>query len=73
MPQLIPIRDKYITLGQLLKLTGAVATGGQGKHFLQEYEIKVNGVRETRRGKKVYVGDQIDIENVGSFLIVSKG
>ena len=72
MAQSIAIDDEYITLGQLLKLTGAIDTGGQVKFFLSEYEIKVNGVSEARRGKKLYAGDQIEIETVGTFVIVSE-
>lgn len=72
MVQSIAIAGEYITLGQLLKVTGAIDTGGQVKFFLHEYEVKVNGASETRRGKKLYAGDQIEIENIGRFVIVSK-
>lgn len=72
MIQTLSIEDKYITLGQLLKLTGAIDTGGQVKFFLSEHEIKVNGVLEDRRGKKIYAGNQVEIETLGTFEIVSK-
>lgn len=72
MPESIAISDEYITLGQLLKLSGAIDTGGQVKIFLSEKEIKVNGISEARRGKKIYVSDQVEIESVGTFVIVSK-
>lgn len=72
MIQPITIDDEYITLGQLLKLTGAIGTGGQVKFFLSEHEIKVNGVLEDRRGKKIYAGNQVEIETLGTFEIVSK-
>jgi ribosome-associated protein len=65
----IPITTPYITLGQALKLSGAIDTGGQVKWFLSEFHIKVNGEDENRRGKKLYPGDTIEIETVGSFQI----
>lgn len=65
----IQIQSDYITLGQLLKLTGIVSTGGQAKFFLKEYRVKVNEEPEQRRGKKLYPGDLISIAGVGQFQI----
>jgi len=65
----ITIDTPYITLGQVVKLVGAVDTGGNVKWFLAEHEIKVNGELENRRGKKLYPGDQIEIESMGQFQI----
>lgn len=69
MPTKIQIQSDYITLGQLLKLTGIVSTGGQAKFFLKEYMVKVNEEPEQRRGKKLYPGDLISIAGVGQFQI----
>ncbi len=69
MPTKIQIQSDYITLGQLLKLTGIVSTGGQAKFFLKEYRVKVNEEPEQRRGKKLYPGDLISIAGVGQFQI----
>ena len=52
--KLIAIETEYITLGQLLKLTDCVSTGGQVKPFLQETAIRVNDQPENRRGRKKY-------------------
>ncbi|WP_025027509.1 S4 domain-containing protein YaaA [Caldalkalibacillus mannanilyticus] len=65
----VTINTPYITLGQLIKLVGAVDTGGHVKWFLAEHEIKVNGENENRRGKKLYPGDLIMIEGMGQFQI----
>ncbi|MBM7645536.1 S4 domain protein YaaA [Scopulibacillus daqui] len=59
----------YMTLGQLLKYIGAVSTGGQAKWFLSEYNVNVNHEPENRRGKKLYDGDHVEIENHGEFII----
>ncbi len=38
---------------------------------LQEYEVKVNGELENRRGRKLNVQDVIEIDGYGSYVIVS--
>ena len=51
----------YITLQQVLKLANLVETGGQAKYVIQNGEVKVNGAIETRRRKKIYPGDVIEM------------
>ena len=51
----------YITLQQVLKLANVVETGGQAKHVIQNGEVKVNGAIETRRRKKIYPGDVVEV------------
>lgn len=53
--------DEYITLQALLKEIGVIQSGGAIKAFLAENDVFFNGELETRRGKKVRVGDQITI------------
>lgn len=57
----IAIDTPTIQLGQLLKKADIIATGGQAKHFLLEVTVKVNGERETRRGRKLVPGDTVEI------------
>ncbi|MFC4619714.1 S4 domain-containing protein YaaA [Camelliibacillus cellulosilyticus] len=59
----------FITLGQLLKSVGLIDTGGQAKWFLSEYTTLVNGEPETRRGKKLIIGDKIDIAEHGTYIV----
>ena len=63
------IHTPYITLGQLLKLTDCIDSGGQAKAFLQQTKIVVNGTQDQRRGRKLVSGDQIKVEGFGTFLI----
>lgn len=70
--QNVAIHDEFITLGQLLKITDCISTGGQAKPFLQEVPIQVNGEAENRRGRKLYEGDVIEIEGYGSFKVGKK-
>lgn len=65
----VPIQTDYITLGQLLKQMDVIQSGGMAKWFLQEYTVIVNGEEEKRRGRKLYVGDQISIDGYGEFTV----
>ena len=70
VPKSIKLRkdEDFITLGILLKLAGIIDTGGQAKWFLSENAVLVNGEEENRRGRKLYHGDQILVQNQ-SFII----
>lgn len=59
------IQDEYITLGQLLKELGVIDTGGAAKWYLQESPVFINDEKEDRRGKKLYPGDLVKIEDLG--------
>jgi ribosome-associated protein len=50
-----------ITLDQFLKQAGIVGSGGQAKILIQAGEVLLNGVVETRRGKKLCSGDVVSI------------
>ena len=61
----IKIRDdeEYITLNVLLKLADIISTGGMAKIYLQENVVLVNGEEENRRGRKLYRGDVVEVDN----------
>jgi ribosome-associated protein len=56
----VEIKDEFIKLGQLMKLAGVVDSGLDAKIFIQDGEVSVNGEIETRRGRKLYDGDEVD-------------
>ena len=64
-------KENYITLGQFLKLQDYVQSGGEAKHRIGEFEIYVNGEADNRRGKKLYVGDSVEI-NGDRYVIESQ-
>lgn len=68
----VAISSEFITLGQLLKEEGIILTGGAAKWFLREHEVKVNGESEARRGRKLRVGDQIEISGIENVEIVAE-
>ncbi|RDI40868.1 S4 domain-containing protein YaaA [Falsibacillus pallidus] len=69
MENQIKIDTEYITLGQFLKLADVIQSGGMAKWFLSEYEVYVNGEQDQRRGRKLRAGDQIEIPDVGTFVV----
>ena len=58
----IVLRDDFIKLGQALKAAGLVESGVEAKIVIQNGEVKVNGVTETQRGKKLYDGDIVTFD-----------
>ena len=58
----ITIRDENKTLGQIQKLAGIVGIGNDAKKVIKDGMVKVNGEVETRRGKKLRSGDQVEFE-----------
>ena len=58
----IDIYSEFITLGQLLKLSRVVSTGGEVKAYLASNLVVVNQLEEKRRGRKLYKGDVVELE-----------
>ena len=58
----IILRDEFIKLGQALKAAGLVESGVEAKIVITEGQVKVNGVVEIQRGKKLYDGDIISFD-----------
>lgn len=53
----VEIHTDTIRLDQLLKLAGAVSTGGEVKRLVAEGMVLVNGVTETARRRQLAAGD----------------
>lgn len=68
----IVIDTEFITLGQALKLTDSISSGGMAKWFLHENDVYVNGEVDKRRGRKLFHGDVVNIPSVGRYVIVNK-
>jgi ribosome-associated protein len=65
----VKIHTQFIKLNQLLKWVNAAESGAAANHLIGEGLVKVNGEPELRKGKKIYAGDLVEIEQVGSFLV----
>lgn len=57
------ITTDFIRLDAFLKLCDAVQSGGHAKIVIQDGEIKVNGETCEQRGKKLRVGDKVELEH----------
>ena len=64
--------EEFITLQALLKELGIIHSGGAIKSFLTEHHVYFNGELENRRGKKVRIGDSIDIPDMKIQIILTQ-
>ena len=64
--------EEFITLQALLKELGIIHSGGAIKSFLAEHHVYSNGDLENRRGKKVRIGDSIDIPDMKIQIILTQ-
>ncbi|MBT6179576.1 MAG: RNA-binding S4 domain-containing protein [Deltaproteobacteria bacterium] len=51
-----------IRLDQFLKMAGVVESGGQAKVLIQSGEVTVNGEVDTRRKRKLRLGDVVELD-----------
>ena len=64
--------EEFITLQALLKELGIIHSGGAIKSFLAEHLVYFNEELENRRGKKVRIGDSIDIPDMKIQIILTQ-
>lgn len=60
--EIIKLRDEFIKLGQALKDAGLVESGVDAKEVIVQGLVVVNGEIETRRGRKLYDGDEVEFD-----------
>ena len=70
-PTAVPIVGATITLQALLKLAGAVDSGGEAKQWIQGGLVTVNGVRETRRRHALAQGDTVTLWDGRAWLVTA--
>ena len=63
---------EYIKLDQFLKLADVVSTGGQAKFLILDGQVKVNGLVEIRRGRKLYDGDRVEVDGDEMVVMVTE-
>lgn len=68
--EIIKLRDEFIKLGQALKAAGLVESGVDAKEVIVQGLVVVNGEIETRRGRKLYDGDEVEFD--GDKIIIQK-
>lgn len=60
--EIIKLRDEFIKLGQALKAASLVESGVDAKEVIVQGLVVVNGEIETRRGRKLYDGDEVEFD-----------
>ncbi len=61
---ILKLRDgeEFIKLGQALKATGLADSGIDAKELIQQGLVLVDGEIETRRGRKLYDGAEVEFD-----------
>ena len=67
----VEVTGEFIALGELLKLSGVVDTGGEAKNLIGTLAVSVNGEPESRRGRKLRPGDVVEITDGESLRVTS--
>lgn len=60
MESIFELKGEYIALCDLLKTTGIADSGGQGKAFVADGIVKVDGVIELRKTAKIRAGQIVE-------------
>lgn len=68
----ITIDTEFIKLDQFLKLAGIAGTGGHAKILIAEENVIVNGEVCTQRGKKLRDKDEVEVIDLGKYIIVNE-
>jgi len=66
----IEINPPFIKLEQFIKFANHVSSGGEAKIKIQSGEVAVNGEVCTMRGRKLFGGEKVTIENQSYEVIV---
>lgn len=64
----VTVREIPIELCQFLKFGGLAGSGGEAKQLIGEGGVLVNGAVETRKRRKLTIGDRVTVE--GQSIIV---
>ena len=62
------IIGEFIKLDSFLKAVNAVSSGGEAKMLIQDGHVIVNGEPESRRGRKLRLGDRV-VLGTNDFLV----
>ncbi|MCR4933918.1 MAG: RNA-binding S4 domain-containing protein [Lachnospiraceae bacterium] len=68
--EVITLKEDFIKLGQALKAAGFVENGVEAKIEITEGNVLVNGEVDTRRGRKLYDGDEVSFN--GQIIKIQK-
>lgn len=64
--RIVKIHKTPVELCKIVKFENLASSGGEAKHFIASGFVRVNGIVETRKRKKIRPGDTIEM---GEFFI----
>lgn len=53
-----------VELYKILKFENLAASGGEAKYLIADGFVRVNGEVETRKRRKIYPGDRVEMEGI---------
>ncbi|MEL6398750.1 MAG: RNA-binding S4 domain-containing protein [Leptolyngbyaceae cyanobacterium] len=56
--------EPFIKLDQFLKWQQIAQSGGEAKMLIHNGEVEVNGEMELRRGRKLFAGDVVTVDDL---------
>ncbi len=56
----VEITKEPVELYKILKFEGMASSGGEAKQVIEQGQVRVNGLIETRKRKKIVSGDVIE-------------
>ncbi|MDB9526681.1 RNA-binding S4 domain-containing protein [Oscillatoria sp. CS-180] len=59
-----PTQEPYIKLDQFLKWQQIAQSGGEAKMLIHNGYVEVNGEMELRRGRKLFPGDVVTVDDL---------
>ena len=68
----VSVKPPFIKLSQFLKFANVISSGGEGKNYILDGLVLVNGEVCTQRGKKLYNLDIVTFENQEYRVIISE-
>jgi ribosome-associated protein len=68
-PKPVVVREVPIELCQFIKFAGLTDTGGEAKYLISEGHVTVNSEVETRKRRKLQVGDEVALN--GQAIVVA--
>lgn len=68
-PRQVVVREVPIELCQFIKFGGLAESGGEAKYLISEGLVQLNRTVETRKRRKLDVGDQVSIN--GRTIVVA--
>jgi ribosome-associated protein len=58
------LKAEYIELVKLIKLLGIAETGGHAKNMIDDGEVMLNGMIESRKRAKLRPGDKVEMAEI---------